>query len=160
MYRCPHCEEEIRYLNYQEDATNFGTYDIESEDYELDETEADGNLRYYCPKCDEEIISIGNLINTEEESPRENIDGLIPLPLDNNNDEERNLPIPPAITQEWNGEYSGFHNSNDTSKDSEILVCPFCNQKVEAIIDEKVECSNCNKEFNRDTAKKRIPIND
>ena len=166
MYKCPHCEVEIDQLLYQEDATIYGTFDIETQDYEQNETEGEGGLRFRCPECDEIIDSVvEDLINTEEEErtnqrrrqilmSRTNVFDL-GLNID---EEERELPIPPAINQEWRGEYSGFHNSHDRQKQLYILVCSKCGSKNEALDNEEIECYHCNKKLNKVNAKKIIPI--
>lgn len=162
MYKCPHCNEEITYLCYKEDALIYGTLAIETEDYEQDEVESIGRLILTCPECDKEINSTDDLIDTEEES----IDNLLneeeereESQTPNTIKEEKELPVPPAIDDEWKREYSGFNNSHYTPKLSEILICPQCGNKNEAKIDEDIECYSCNKEFNRNTAKKIIPLN-
>ena len=152
MYKCPHCNKEITLLNYKEDAIIYGTIAIETEDYEQDDTETIGGLIFTCPECEEEIDSLEDLIidDEEEEMPRPNT-GTI-------KEEEKELPVPQAIDDKWKNEYSGFHNSNDIPRPSEILICPQCGNKNEAKIDENIECYNCNKRFNRITAKKIIPL--
>ena len=164
---CPHCREEITSLQYLEDATIYGTFDIETEDYEQDETEADGNLRFRCPECDEAINSVEDLIDSEEDQTCRTNEQILTdyrtsqennRPDDNNGEEGRDLPVLPAIDHDWRGEYSGYHNSHDTQKPTEIIVCPKCKCKTEAIIGETVECYNCNKEFNNSNAKKIIKI--
>ena len=69
---------------------------------------------------------------------------------------ERELPVPPAIEQNWRGEYSGYHNSHDRQRSSAILICPKCGSKNEAIENETVECYKCNKEINTFNAKEII----
>ena len=176
-YKCPHCDEEIDCLKYCEDATIYGSYDIETEDYEQEETEAEGGVNFRCPECDENIGSTDDLINTEEEREnrrrRENTtprDRIRPIPvrcestlaldldLSNNTEEGRELPIPEAIKQEWRGEYSGYHNSHDKQKQLYILVCSKCGSKNETLDNETVECYNCGKELNQANAKKVIAI--
>ena len=175
MYKCPHCEAEIEELLYTEDAAIYGTYTIETENYNQDETEASGGIRFECPECNEGINSINDLINTEEierERQRENerirqrfdirqeeprpIPALDLSALDT--EEERELPVPPAIDQNWRGEYSGYHNSHNRQKQSAILTCPKCGSKNEAIENETVECYKCGKKINTSTAKKITPI--
>ena len=177
QYHCPHCNEEIEHLNYYENATIYGSYDIETEDYEQEETEPAGGARFECPGCNEKINSIDDLIDTEEEerlrerqrernrpaldfniNPERSrpIPTLDLSPLDT--EEERELPVPPAIDQNWRGEYSGYHNSHDRQKQSAILTCPNCGSKNEAIENETIECYKCGKEVNLLNAKKTIPV--
>jgi predicted RNA-binding Zn-ribbon protein involved in translation (DUF1610 family) len=177
MYKCPHCNEEINHLLYYENATIIGTYDIETEDYDRDDTEADGEVRFVCPNCDERINSIDDLIDTELEerdrrrrietltrqNPRSvfNLDSIPPEARINPttlNGPERELPVPPAIDQNWRGEYSGYYNSHDRQKRSAILTCPKCGCKNEAIENETVECYKCGKKINLQTAKKIVEI--
>jgi predicted RNA-binding Zn-ribbon protein involved in translation (DUF1610 family)/DNA-directed RNA polymerase subunit RPC12/RpoP len=172
-YECPHCGEEIDCLKYCEDATIYGSYDIETEDYEQEETEGDGGVRFRCPECDESIGSTDDLINTEEEerrrqtlasranmgqetAPTLDIHAFDPRP--NINEEEKELPVPPAIDQNWRGEYSGYHNSHDRQKESAILTCSECGSKNEAIENETVECYICGKKLNQTNAKKIIQV--
>ena len=163
--KCPHCEEEIGHLNYNEDGTIHGNYDIETEDYEQEETVADGGTRFYCPECQERIDSVDDLIDIEDRidvTPDLRFDQAIPTPpirpTNDNEEEGRNLPVPPAIDSRWRGEYSGYHNSHDTQKNSAILTCPYCNCKNEAIESENVECYNCGKKINRSNEKKIVEI--
>ena len=171
MYKCPHCEVEIDHLLYQEGATIYGTFDIETQDYEQDESEADGNTRYECPECNERINSINDLIDTTEEirererrrlTTRFTVDSERPRPMpaldlssfNTESESAEELPVPPAIDQNWRGEYSGFNNSHNRQKQSAILTCPKCGSKNEAIENETVECYKCGKEINTSTAKK------
>ena len=164
---CPHCREELEYLSYREDAIVYGSYSIETEDYEQDETDVVGGLILSCPECEETINSINDLINSEEEEERQHSIGedmfnhpsRITLSSPPLNEEEKELPVPPAINDEWKGEYSGYNNRNNMPKPSEIIICPQCGNKNEAKIDEELKCYNCNKKFNRNTAKKIIPLN-
>ena len=144
---CPHCHREIDYLRYSEAATVYGEYDLETEDYNTEETDTHGNTMYFCPRCDEEIEDRYALEDTEEE----NNPTTSPIPAEE-------LPVPPAIKPEWNGEYSGFHNSHDTPKQSFILICPFCSNKNEIIEDEEINCYHCHQKLNKSNAKKVIPI--
>ena len=169
-YECPLCSEEIDHLLYKEDATVYGTYDIETEDYEREDVDTDGGLRFTCPECDGDIDSIDDLIDTEaRERERENQEerqnnGWIPAILANESrpspaeEERRELPIPPAIDQNWRGEYSGYHNSHDRQKQSAILICPHCGSKNEAIENETIECYKCGKDLNLQTAKEIIEV--
>lgn len=156
QFKCPHCEEEITELRYHEDATIYGSYDIETEDYEHEETEGNGRIKFTCPECDENINSADDLINVEEReiiASRDNTRLIL-----REKEERRELPVPEAIEQNWKGEYSGFHNSNDRQKQSAIIICPKCGSKNEAIENETIECYKCNKEINLLNAKKIIQI--
>jgi len=168
-YKCPHCDTEIDRMNYREDGTIYGTYDIETDDYEQEDTEAQGNLKYSCPNCDEDIDSVEDLIDTEEPETATppGITGQFRLPLlhiqvnntlNDITEEERSLPVPPAIDSDWRGEYSGHNNAHNPPKNSAILTCPHCNNKNEAMEGENIECYNCGKEVNRSNAKKIIEI--
>lgn len=183
MYKCPHCEAEINHLLCQEDATIYGTFDIETQDYEQEDTDAEGGLRYKCPECHEGINSIDDLIDTEEEERQrerlrerqrernrptpsfaigpdrsrtiQNLELSIPYTESESTEE---LPVPPAIEQSWRGEYSGFNNSHNRQKQLFVLVCPNCKNKNETLDNEEIECYNCHKKLNQANAQKVIPI--
>lgn len=172
-FKCPECDCEIDHLIYSEESVTHGIYDIPSEEHETEETEPTGNgPDYCCPECNE-TIEIENVIRIEdnnedrnrEEHRRRILNSGIPQsnpfflpPQNENNESRRDLPVPAAIDQNWRGSYSGYHNSHDTPKPTEILICPQCGCKTEATIEETIECHNCNKQFNRKTAKKIIQI--
>ena len=56
-YKCPHCEEEITYLSYSCQVTEWGSYDIEDEQFNHDDTGDGDSYCYSCPECSEEFNS-------------------------------------------------------------------------------------------------------
>jgi predicted RNA-binding Zn-ribbon protein involved in translation (DUF1610 family) len=52
---CPNCGEEIEYVQYATEVTEFGTYDPISEEWNHDDTNGSGMYEYTCPDCGEEI---------------------------------------------------------------------------------------------------------
>lgn len=55
---CPNCNEEINYLNFSENKSMFGTYDLNG--YEEDGNSdifAEGTITFSCPECDDELFT-------------------------------------------------------------------------------------------------------
>jgi len=60
-YKCIHCDEIIEYLRYSTDASAYGTYGIESGDYDEDGCDHNGETFYSCPECDSDSTSYSNI---------------------------------------------------------------------------------------------------
>lgn len=72
-YQCKHCHEEINYIQYKADATEYGSVYLDSGNYERDESQTDGNYFYSCPECEYD--------SSDKEDIYENVD-------ENEDDEE------------------------------------------------------------------------
>jgi uncharacterized protein with PIN domain len=65
IHKCPHCNEEITYLNVTQIKTNIGTYNLEADENEF-ENEPDVEEIHTCPECEKEVDPWCDLIDENE----------------------------------------------------------------------------------------------
>jgi hypothetical protein len=53
--RCPNCEAEIDHLRYSMPTFEYGTCNLDGEEYDSDGTEDNGDTTYGCPECDDDL---------------------------------------------------------------------------------------------------------
>lgn len=130
-YKCPHCEEEIEHLNYSTNGYEYGSYHIDSQDYDCDGSEHDGGTTFNCPECDEEINHPDDLEEVEEETEEEDkTEDYAPIRTPQ---EKETLLCKDSDTQHRN-----------------IVRCKKCGQGYEFQDNEKIaECSVCATEIKK-----------
>lgn len=131
MKKCPHCEATIEYLNYEVEVREWGSYGIENDDYQPDDSEwIDGTSSLRCPECGYET-SVEELIDTEDEnSPLNEETGIV----DNQSEMIEN-----TITRNFSAPY---------------FICPKCKAKLECEdADEVIECYSCGTEVGQFNSK-------
>jgi uncharacterized Zn finger protein (UPF0148 family) len=141
--RCPHCEEEITFLDYGMDVRESGTWSEEN-GYETSDSEGNGDTNFYCPECGEEIVEDWErLENFEEESEEEESDtpqeseNLRPLYLD-----PREAPWLTAASTRNYRQLDKFITANNfircecgqilrRTNGEKGLICPHCETEIE-----------------------------
>ena len=119
-YKCPLCGEHITSLDTRQNCIEYGTLNIESEDYELNESENYDGMEYFCPECGEEILGDPNDL---EEVVEEKEEEIIKIDVKNNT---MSVPIKePTLTP--------------------LVKCPDCGTIIDREYNDKeVECPKCN----------------
>jgi len=121
-YKCPNCEEPIDYVETRQDCVERGSYNIESGNFETDETTSYDNLEYFCPHCGEEIEDPNDLEKIDEDLEEKKEEELIKIDIKNK-----------LITTQIN------------PPSLQVIICKECNEVVDYIWGEKeVQCPNCN----------------
>ena len=129
--KCPHCEEEIDHLDYEQTAREYGTCDLDGSHLEENDAEYDG-IKFFCPNCELEIDDIDeDLIEEEIEEETENNKKTT------TNENNSNMII--------NDEY---RNTRYKQEEKQFITCPKCHKKTEITNNEKnelktIECWNC-----------------
>ena len=121
---CPHCGEEIKHLEYSSDIAEWGTCDLDGENFDFSDSETQ-ETNYRCPKCDRFLDPFAENFYEEESEPIK--------------------PAPPPNT---------IINNNTERYGLKFLLCPKCLEKIEILnLNEEIECPNCKITINRDNAK-------
>lgn len=75
-HRCSECAAEISSLNYSADAREYGTWDINEQNHECDETEgAEGGFIYCCPECNSESSNPEDIYEEYDEDEEDEGEG-------------------------------------------------------------------------------------
>jgi len=123
-YICPHCGEHITSLDYQAPQIDYGTFWIESGDWDSDRSDNEGDTTYRCPECNETINNIDELeiYKSKEEKEKE--------------EKEKQKPL-----TEKNKLIEKFNNTEIEIKNGNFYKCPKC--KTEYELDRYEEQAMC-----------------
>ena len=126
-FTCPHCKAKIRHLNYNQAVTEYGTYALEDECTDMDNSEYNGDMNYACPNCGDDIDSPEDLEEVKEEEKKD--DDIV----------EIKPPITKNMLVEESPSYRTYEN---------IIRCPKCETVSEFSCEERsLFCRKCDYEL-------------
>lgn len=133
---CPYCHEDIDHLNYNSNVNDWGTCDIDGDNFECRDAETQ-ETDYRCSQCGHLVDPYGNDNFYPEPEPEE---------------ENENKPQPPPE------EESNLIDKHNECYGLRFFICPKCQEKLAIndknnFLNEEIECPQCKTITNANNAK-------